>query len=196
MLAPVGPPAVAPDASLELERLGEAHLLAGVREGTGVVGPLVVPARTACLHCQHLYRQAANPVWPLLAMQLVRPRDAGHDPCDVTLASMVAALAVMQALDYLDHAGGPTGEPRATPGPRRSEEPDTRRMDTRSETEIYNTQSPVSSVLPATADGTLELASPGWRIRRRSWPVHPNCPCRSARTAARRASPDPGARPG
>ncbi|MCK9897428.1 ThiF family adenylyltransferase [Frankia sp. AgB32] len=195
VLAPVGPPTVAPDTSLELERLGGAHLLAGVRENTGIVGPLVVPARTACLHCQHLHRHAANPVWPLLAMQLVRPRGTGHDPCDVTLASMVAALAAMQALDYLDHVRAPAA-PRRAPRWHGPEKPDTGRTSARPDAEICDTFSPASSELPATADGTLELASPGWRIRRRSWPVHPNCPCRSARTAARRAAAGPAVRPG
>lgn len=30
---------------------------------------------------------------------------------------------------------------------------------------------------PATIDGTLEMHLPDWRIRRRSWPVHPDCGC-------------------
>jgi len=32
---------------------------------------------------------------------------------------------------------------------------------------------------PATIDGTLEQHPPDWRIRRRSWPVHPDCDCQS-----------------
>ena len=31
--------------------------------------------------------------------------------------------------------------------------------------------------LPATANGTLELTTPEWRFRRRSWPPHPACGC-------------------
>ncbi|MDX6272809.1 MAG: hypothetical protein QOJ92_19 [Frankiales bacterium] len=31
--------------------------------------------------------------------------------------------------------------------------------------------------LPESANGTLELVSPGWRFRRRSWPPHPACGC-------------------
>ena len=31
--------------------------------------------------------------------------------------------------------------------------------------------------LPAAAGGTLELALPDWRWRRRTWPVHPACSC-------------------
>jgi hypothetical protein len=30
---------------------------------------------------------------------------------------------------------------------------------------------------PAVIEGTLEMQSPDWRIRRRSWPVHPDCDC-------------------
>jgi bacteriocin biosynthesis cyclodehydratase domain-containing protein len=33
----------------------------------------------------------------------------------------------------------------------------------------------------ATLDGTLELRLPDWRLRRRSWSVHPGCPCASER---------------
>jgi hypothetical protein len=33
------------------------------------------------------------------------------------------------------------------------------------------------SALPATAGGTLELALPDWRWRRRSWQLHPDCGC-------------------
>jgi hypothetical protein len=31
--------------------------------------------------------------------------------------------------------------------------------------------------LPATANGTLQLALPDWRWRRRSWSPHPACGC-------------------
>jgi bacteriocin biosynthesis cyclodehydratase domain-containing protein len=34
---------------------------------------------------------------------------------------------------------------------------------------------------PATIDGTLEQHLPDWRIRRRSWPAHPDCDCTSGR---------------
>jgi bacteriocin biosynthesis cyclodehydratase domain-containing protein len=30
---------------------------------------------------------------------------------------------------------------------------------------------------PATLEGTLELHLPDWRLRRRSWPPHPDCGC-------------------
>ncbi|CAJ64657.1 MULTISPECIES: ThiF family adenylyltransferase [Frankia] len=188
VLAPVGPPTVAPGACLDLERRGTAHLLAGVRETTGIVGPLVVPAATACLHCQHLHRHARDPVWPMLAMQLVRPRTAGHDPCEITLASLVAAIAAMQALAFLDLAVPPSPDP----GPRvhQSDNPDLLHAIASTKDEMFDTPDSSLKIFPVTADGALELALPDWRIRRRSWPVHPNCPCRTARSMVGRADGD------
>ncbi|EIV95745.1 ThiF family adenylyltransferase [Frankia sp. QA3] len=188
VLAPVGPPTVAPGACLDLERGGTAHLLAGVRETTGIVGPLVVPAVTACLHCQHLHRHARDPLWPMLAMQLVRPRTAGHDPCEITLASLVAALAAMQALAFLDLAVPQAPDPG--PGIHQSDNLDFPHPAASTKDEMFDTPTFAPKILPVTADGALELAQPDWRIRRRSWPVHPNCPCRTARTAAQQAGTD------
>ncbi|OAA24924.1 dinucleotide-utilizing enzyme [Frankia sp. EI5c] len=160
VLAPVGLPLIHPDECLRLERAGFPHLLAGVRETTGVVGPLVVPGSTSCLHCQHLHRDARDPDWPILAMQMVRPSERGADPCEISLATLVASIACMQALDLLDAAPPATGGSR----PR----------------------------LPATAEGTLEITRSDLRIRRRTWPPHPECPCRTARRAA---DPPPHANP-
>jgi hypothetical protein len=35
--------------------------------------------------------------------------------------------------------------------------------------------------LPATIEATLELCPPDWRVRRRSWPAHPDCDCGAGR---------------
>jgi hypothetical protein len=115
-----------------------AHL--AVRLGTdhGVVGPLVIPGLTSCLRCADLYRHDRDPAWAALAVQLTLRRRHGS-ASDVGLATVVAGVAALQALAYLD--GGE----------------------------------------PAAIEGTLELHLPDWRIRRRSWPVHPDCDC--ARTA-------------
>ena len=80
---------------------GTPHLLAEVRETTGVVGPLVLPGRTACLRCLDLTRTDLDPDWPALAAQLAlasRVRPA----CDAPLAVMVAAQAAMQVLALVD----------------------------------------------------------------------------------------------
>ena len=111
------------------------HLLAEVRETVGVVGPLVLPGRTACLRCLDLTRTDLDPDWPALAAQLAMP-SRSRLVCDGPLAVAVAAQASLQVLALVD---GTTD--------------------------------------PAAIGGTLELALPDWRWRRRSWKVHPDCGC-------------------
>lgn len=138
---------LAPAAGTPLDELaaalppGAAHLVAEVRDTVGVVGPLVLPGWTACLHCLDHARTDRDPGWPSLAAQLstaVRATAA----CDGVLAAAVAAQAALQALAVVE-------------GDR-----------------------------PATAGGTLELALPDWRWRRRSWRPHPACGCVPADTNA------------
>jgi bacteriocin biosynthesis cyclodehydratase domain-containing protein len=89
---------------------GVPHLVAGVRETTAVVGPLVLPGRTSCLHCADLHRSDRDPAWPVVAAQLVGIRRRREEPCDVTLATLAASLAAMQCLALLD------GRPAAATG--------------------------------------------------------------------------------
>jgi len=114
---------------------GTPHLLAEVRDTTGIVGPLVLPGRTACLRCLDLTRTDLDPDWPALSAQLALPSRV-RPACDAPLAVMVAAQAAMQVLALVD-----------------------------------------GTVDPAAAGGTLELALPDWRWRRRSWRLHPHCGC-------------------
>lgn len=134
VLADAGQPD--PDRLDALVRDGVAHLIATVRETTGVIGPLVLPGRTSCLRCHDLHRSARDPAWPVLAAQLSTPSRATGAACDVALATLVAACAALQVLAFLD------GVPE-----------------------------------PACLDGTLEVALPDWRLRRRSWSAHPRCGC-------------------
>lgn len=79
-----------------------AHLPVAVREGRVVVGPLVLPGRTSCLHCAELHRTDRDPSWPVVAAQLVAgPHGAGEEPNSVT-AALAAAVGAAQALDHLD----------------------------------------------------------------------------------------------
>ena len=87
-----------------------AHLVAGVRETTAVVGPLVLPGRTGCLHCGDLHRADRDPAWPVVAAQLVGIRRRREEPCDVVLATVAASLAALQCLAHLD------GRPAAATG--------------------------------------------------------------------------------
>ncbi|HEX7303024.1 hypothetical protein [Lentzea sp.] len=78
------------------------HLAVRVREGVGIVGPLVLPGRTSCLNCADLHRTDHDPAWPVIAAQLVgKPASS-----DVLFASGTAALAVVQVLESLVHLRG------------------------------------------------------------------------------------------
>jgi hypothetical protein len=79
------------------------HLAASADEAIGVVGPLVLPGRSACLNCLDLTRTDRDPAWPLILAQLTGRRP---DPlaCDAPLAAAVAAQAAAQALAFIDRA--------------------------------------------------------------------------------------------
>jgi hypothetical protein len=97
----IGRPPLELRASLMREQI--PHLAASADEAIGVVGPLVIPGRTACLRCLDLTRTDRDPAWPLILAQL-----AGRKPdplaCDATLAAAVAAQAAAQVLDFTDRA--------------------------------------------------------------------------------------------
>ena len=84
------------------QRAGQPHLVATVRGETGVVGPLVVPGRTACLRCGDLHRRDADPRWPALAAQLTTGE---APPSGATVTCLLTAVtAAVQVLAYLDGA--------------------------------------------------------------------------------------------
>ncbi|GAA4795420.1 hypothetical protein GCM10023200_34330 [Actinomycetospora chlora] len=90
-----------PVTAAALTAAGRPHLVVAVVDGTGTVGPLVVPGRTPCLRCADLVRADADPAWPRLAAGL-----AGRGaPVPVVTAAAVAALAAAQVLAEL--GGGP-----------------------------------------------------------------------------------------
>jgi hypothetical protein len=80
-----------------------AHLTAAASEAIGVVGPLVIPGRTACLSCVDLARSDRDPAWPLILAQ-ASGRASRPAACAAVLAAAVAAQATAQALAYLDQA--------------------------------------------------------------------------------------------
>ena len=116
-----------------LDHLTIPHLAVSVRELTAIVGPLVLPGRSSCLHCQELQRADRDPSWPSLALQFRRSSEQLR--CPAALAAMAAATATVQVVSHLD------GDP------------------------------------PPTVGGSLEITLSDWRIRRRSWHLHPDCPC-------------------
>ncbi len=54
----------------DLHEQGVAHLLVRVRDGTGLVGPLVIPGVTSCLGCADLHRKDRDAAWPVISAQL------------------------------------------------------------------------------------------------------------------------------
>jgi hypothetical protein len=107
LLAPTQP--LDPVERDDLVRSGVPHLLARVRETTGVVGPLVLPGRSSCLLCHDLVRADRDPAWPRIAAQLATELpDAPIAACDTLLAAAVAVHAALQVLAFVD---------RLDPGP-------------------------------------------------------------------------------
>ncbi|MGW5567784.1 TOMM precursor leader peptide-binding protein [Streptomyces tendae] len=91
-----------PAAAESLMASGTPHLYAGVVEGTGVVGPLVLPGETGCAGCLHADRTDRDPAWPRLVAQWRSGRQRRVPPCDLTLATTVAGFAAAHALAFLD----------------------------------------------------------------------------------------------
>ncbi|MGP4051470.1 TOMM precursor leader peptide-binding protein [Streptomyces sp. 2A115] len=91
-----------PTAAEPLIDSGTPHLYAGVVEGTGVVGPLVLPGDTACAGCLDLGRTDRDPAWPRLLAQWRSGKSRHVAPCDLTLSTTVAGLAAGHALAFLD----------------------------------------------------------------------------------------------
>ncbi|MFP5023224.1 hypothetical protein [Pseudonocardia phyllosphaerae] len=109
-----GPPTgAAPDLVVPVgtvEVPGTDHLPVTLRDGSGVVGPLVLPGRSPCLRCVDLARTTLDPLWPLVSAQLAA--DTGTAVPHVV--SGTAALVVGQVLATLD--GPVTGVPPAVLG--------------------------------------------------------------------------------
>ncbi|MFF5363473.1 TOMM precursor leader peptide-binding protein [Streptomyces scabiei] len=91
-----------PSAAEPLITSGTPHLYAGVVEGTGVVGPLVLPGETGCAGCLDQSRADRDETWPRLVAQWRSGRPHQLEACDVTLATTVAGLAAGHALAFLD----------------------------------------------------------------------------------------------
>lgn len=101
VLAPVQ--GLARGAAQALVRERTPHLLARVEGAHAVVGPLVLPGQTCCLHCTDLHRAARDPAWPRLLAQ-AESRPVGDLACDVALAALAAAQVAVQVLALLDGA--------------------------------------------------------------------------------------------
>jgi bacteriocin biosynthesis cyclodehydratase domain-containing protein len=76
----------------ELHTARVAHLPVRLRDGAGLVGPLVIPGVTSCLECADLHRSDRDAAWPAVASQL---RNAVGSADRATVLA-TAALALNQ----------------------------------------------------------------------------------------------------
>jgi hypothetical protein len=91
----------------DLHSQGVAHLAVRVRDGTGLVGPLVVPGVTSCLGCADLHRRDRDAGWPAVAAQL---RDTVGVADRPTLLA-TAALALSQVNRVIRAVRGAESDP-------------------------------------------------------------------------------------
>lgn len=87
----------APELVSGLVAEGVAHLPVRVRDGIGIVGPLVVPGRSSCLRCADLHRTALDSCWPRVASQLA----GRYQRAELNAVYGTAALAAGQVLRFL-----------------------------------------------------------------------------------------------
>ncbi|RBM10895.1 hypothetical protein DI005_34980 [Prauserella sp. PE36] len=87
----------APEVVTDLIAEGLPHLTVRVRDGIGIVGPLVFPGRSSCLRCADLRRTALDACWPRVASQLA----GRYQRAELGNVYATAALAVGQILRVL-----------------------------------------------------------------------------------------------
>ncbi|MCV7104125.1 TOMM precursor leader peptide-binding protein, partial [Mycobacterium palustre] len=95
----------------DLHRQGVPHLPVRVRDGTGLVGPLVIPRATSCLGCADLHRSDRDAAWPAIAAQL---RDTVGVADRATLLA-TAALALSQVNRVIAAVRGQESVPDPAP---------------------------------------------------------------------------------
>jgi bacteriocin biosynthesis cyclodehydratase domain-containing protein len=96
----------------DLHAVGVPHLPVRVRDGAGLVGPLVIPGVTSCLSCADLHRTDRDGAWPALAAQL---RDViGSADRPTVLATAAVALGQLQRIITAVRGQEAAGEPPAT----------------------------------------------------------------------------------
>ena len=94
----------------DLHDAGVPHLPVRVRDGAGLVGPLVIPGVTSCLRCADLHRSDRDAAWPAVAAQL-------RDTVGTADRATVLATAAL-ALNQVDRVIAPSAAATLpAPGP-------------------------------------------------------------------------------
>jgi hypothetical protein len=97
----------------DLHAQGVAHLPVRVRDGAGLIGPLVIPGVTSCLGCADLHRRDRDAAWPAVAAQL---RNTVGVADRATLLA-TAALALSQVNRVIGAVRGVDAVPDPGPPP-------------------------------------------------------------------------------
>lgn len=92
-----------------------AHLPVRVRDGAGLIGPLVFPGLTSCLSCADLHRSDRDAAWPAVAAQL-RGTVGSADRPTVLATAAVALDRIHRVLRAVRDTGNAAGaaDPAAT----------------------------------------------------------------------------------
>lgn len=84
-----------------------AHLAVRMRDGNGLVGPLVIPGVTSCLTCADLHRSDRDEAWPAVAAQL-RDTVAHADRATVLATAALALHQVTRVIQAVHGMADPT----------------------------------------------------------------------------------------
>jgi bacteriocin biosynthesis cyclodehydratase domain-containing protein len=97
----------------ELHAARVAHLPVRVRDGAGLVGPMVIPGVTSCLDCADLHRSDRDAAWPAVAAQL--RRTVGSADRATVLATAALALTQVNRVIHAVRDGLGVGESAEPP---------------------------------------------------------------------------------
>ena len=160
---------------------GLVHLVAGIEETVGRVGPFVVPGRTSCLTCQDLHRSDRDPRWALVRDQLAVAATGSTRVADVPAGDGPAVGSAGAA------AGGGSGRAGSRPASARLRAavvggpavPATDNLLTTlvAATAALHVLTWLRGEVPPSVDATVEARLPDGSPRRRGWTPHPRCGC-------------------
>ncbi len=147
------------------------HLAVRVRDGTGLIGPLVIPGVTSCLRCADLHRSDRDNAWPAIAAQLCGT--VGTADRATVLATAALALTevdhVVRAVrgNHSDHGGHGDHSDHGGHGDHGDHAPP-----------VGTGAAPaVRAARPASLDTTLEFDVAKGAIVARRWSRHVKCTC-------------------
>ncbi|MCV7171375.1 cyclodehydratase [Mycobacterium manitobense] len=96
----------------QLHAAAMPHLPVHIRDGAGMIGPLVIPGRTSCLGCADLHRSDRDSAWPAVAAQL-----RGTVGCADRATLLATAALALDQVDRVIRAVRESGDARRPADP-------------------------------------------------------------------------------